>query len=187
MATITTDMMPKTEALVTADGRPLKQALAEAQSRARRRAFLLVAPLLAFILLTFVFPIGQMLYRSIYNPAFSGELKVPLDMLVALPLDERKIIARRCAFELPMGGVVNLGIGMPEGVAPVANEEKVLGYVTLTAEPGVIGGLPQSGLDFGAAINTDAIIHQSQQFVFTTAAASTWRAWAWRRSTRKAT
>ena len=67
-------MMPKTEALVTADGRPLKQALAEAQSRARRRAFLLVAPLLVFILLTFVFPIGQMLYRSIYNPAFSANM-----------------------------------------------------------------------------------------------------------------
>jgi len=105
-------------------------------------------------------------YATLYNPAFSGELKVPLDMLGPMPLDERKIIARRCAFELPMGGVVNLGIGMPEGVAQVANEEKVLNYVTLTAEPGVIGGLPQSGLDFGAAVNTDAVIHQNQQFDF---------------------
>ena len=87
-------------------------------------------------------------------------------MLGLMPLDERKIIARRCAFELPMGGVVNLGIGMPEGIAQVANEEKVLNYVTLTAEPGVIGGLPQSGLDFGAAVNTDAVIHQNQQFDF---------------------
>ncbi len=105
-------------------------------------------------------------YGTEYNPAFAGEFKVPLTMLASLELDERKIIARRCAFELPMGGVVNLGIGMPEGVAAVANEERVLNYVTLTAEPGVIGGIPQSGLDFGAAVNTEAIIHQNQQFDF---------------------
>ena len=105
-------------------------------------------------------------YGTAYSPAFSGELKVALDTLAPMPLDERKVIARRCAFELPMGGVVNLGIGMPEGVAAVANEEKVLSYVTLTAEPGVIGGLPQSGLDFGAAVNTEAVIHQNQQFDF---------------------
>jgi propionate CoA-transferase len=105
-------------------------------------------------------------YGTSYNPAFAGEFKVPLDMLAPMALDERKVIARRCAFELPMGGVVNLGIGMPEGVAAVANEERVLNYVTLTAEPGVIGGVPQSGLDFGAAVNTEAVIHQNQQFDF---------------------
>jgi propionate CoA-transferase len=105
-------------------------------------------------------------YGTDYNPAFAGEFKVPLTMLSPMALDERKIIARRCAFELPMGGIVNLGIGMPEGVAAVANEERVLNYVTLTAEPGVIGGVPQSGLDFGAAVNTEAVIHQNQQFDF---------------------
>ncbi|MCP5365463.1 MAG: acyl CoA:acetate/3-ketoacid CoA transferase [Hyphomicrobiales bacterium] len=105
-------------------------------------------------------------YAVGYDPSFSGEIKVPLESLSPLPLDERKIIARRCAFELPVGGVINLGIGMPEGVAAVANEEHVLKYLTLTAEPGVIGGLPQSGLNFGAAVNTDAIIAQNQQFDF---------------------
>jgi propionate CoA-transferase len=55
-----------------------------------------------------------------------------------MELNERKTIGRRCAFELPLGGVINLGIGMPESLAAVAAEENVLKLVTLTAEPGVI-------------------------------------------------
>jgi propionate CoA-transferase len=105
-------------------------------------------------------------YATAYSPAFSGQLRVPLDRIPPLALDARKIIARRCAFELPMGGVVNLGIGMPEAVAAVAKEENLLEQVTLTAEPGIIGGLPQGGLDFGAAVNPSAIIAQNQQFDF---------------------
>ncbi|MGV6811574.1 MAG: ABC transporter permease [Brevirhabdus sp.] len=57
--------------LTTADGKPLKAALAAAQARAKRRAFFLVLPLLAFILITFVAPIGQMLHRSVYNDGFT--------------------------------------------------------------------------------------------------------------------
>jgi propionate CoA-transferase len=105
-------------------------------------------------------------YSTDYDPAFSAEICVPLDSVAAMPLDERKIIARRCALELRAGAIVNLGIGMPEGVAAVAAEELVGDLFTLTAEPGVIGGIPASGLDFGAAVNTDAIIHQNQQFDF---------------------
>jgi putative spermidine/putrescine transport system permease protein len=58
--------------LTTADGRPLKAALAAAQSRARRRAFLLVVPLLLFVILTFLIPILYMLMRSVEHDGFSG-------------------------------------------------------------------------------------------------------------------
>lgn len=60
--------------LTTADGRPLKSALGLAQAKAKRRAFLLVAPLLLFVVLTFIIPIGQMLHRSIYNDGFSANM-----------------------------------------------------------------------------------------------------------------
>ena len=101
-----------------------------------------------------------------YNPAFSSEIRVPLQSLSPMEMNDRKIIARRAAFELQANSVVNLGIGMPEGIANVANEEKVLDYLTLTAEPGVIGGIPAGGLNFGAAVNTDALIDQPSQFDF---------------------
>ena len=48
----------------------------------------------------------------------------------------------------------------------MANEEKISKYITLTAEPGVIGGVPQGGLEFGTAINTKCVIDQSSQFDF---------------------
>jgi len=108
----------------------------------------------------------QQTYATTYNAAFSGEVRIPVDRIAPAPLDERKLIARRCAFELPLGGVVNLGIGVPEVVSAVAGEERVLDHLTLTAEPGVIGGMPQGGLDFGAAVNTQALLHQNQQFDF---------------------
>ena len=101
-----------------------------------------------------------------YNPAFSSEIKVPVQSIAPLEMSERKIIARRAAFELKPNSVVNLGIGMPEGISNVANEEKMLDLITLTAEPGVIGGLPAGGLNFGAATNTEALIDQPSQFDF---------------------
>jgi propionate CoA-transferase len=105
-------------------------------------------------------------YSTAFSQAFTNRTRPPSGEIPPMPLDARKVIARRCAFELPVNGVVNLGIGMPEGVAAVAAEEGLLDHLTLTAEPGVIGGQPASGLDFGAAVDTDAVIPQNNQFDF---------------------
>ncbi len=105
-------------------------------------------------------------FATPYNPAFSCEIKVPVQSIPPMEMSERKIISRRAAFELKPNMVVNLGIGMPEGIAQVANEEKVLDLLTLTAEPGVIGGIPAGGLNFGAGTNMEALIDQPYQFDF---------------------
>ena len=106
-----------------------------------------------------------MSYITPYNPGFTSEIKTPVS-LESMEFDERKIIARRAVLEVVPNQVVNLGIGMAEGVALVAEEEKILNYFTLTTEPGVHGGVGASGHDFGPAKNYDAILDMNQQFDF---------------------
>ena len=103
-------------------------------------------------------------YSSPYEHAYSGRMVSAVDQPAPMAFDARKIIARRGAMELPINGIVNLGIGMPEGISNVANEENIIDRITLTTEAGVLGGIPQSGLDFGAAINPNSIIQTNQMF-----------------------
>jgi propionate CoA-transferase len=105
-------------------------------------------------------------FATQYSPSFAGELKVPMGNIEKLELNERTVIARRANFELRPYDIINLGIGVPEGVANIANEEKILDYLTMTVEPGIIGGMPTGGLDFGASINPESIVDMPDQFDF---------------------
>lgn len=58
--------------ILTADGTPLKAKLSQTTRQLKRKAFILTLPLVLFIIITFVLPIGQMLYRSVHNPAGSN-------------------------------------------------------------------------------------------------------------------
>ncbi|MGE5386928.1 MAG: acyl CoA:acetate/3-ketoacid CoA transferase [Betaproteobacteria bacterium] len=85
----------------------------------------------------------------------------------ALPLDERKVIARRSAMQLgPEKFVLNYGIGYPEAVSAVLAEEDVAERFTATVEPGVVGGIAQGGYNFGSALSPQAIIDEPYQFDF---------------------
>jgi propionate CoA-transferase len=105
-------------------------------------------------------------YGTQYNPAYSGEVRIPLQTLDPLELDEKKVIARRAALELAPNSVINLGIGLPDCVGTIVGEERVQDLITLTVDPGIIGGVPMGGLDFGSAVNCQAVIDHGSQFDF---------------------
>ena len=109
-------------------------------------------------------------YAEAFNPAYCSPLPADGSIEAALgaplPMDERRVIAARACDELPDGAVANLGIGMPEGIAKIAAERGLLDRFTLTVESGPVGGIPASGLSFGASVYPEAILDQPSQFDF---------------------
>ncbi|WP_295890835.1 acyl CoA:acetate/3-ketoacid CoA transferase [uncultured Vibrio sp.] len=103
------------------------------------------------------------------NQTYVGRGEADKSLCAALSprkLDAKKIIARRAAMELRQGAIVNYGIGAPEVIAEVTDEEGVSDLVISTVEPGAIGGTPAGGLSFGASAFPEAIITQDQMFDF---------------------
>lgn len=101
-----------------------------------------------------------------YEPSFSGAVRASAASLPGMKSGARKVVARRAAMEIPAGAVVNLGVGIPDGVASVASEEGLLEDLTFAIEQGNVGGVPAPGLEFGAAANPLATIDQPYQFDF---------------------
>jgi propionate CoA-transferase len=105
-------------------------------------------------------------YAAQYNPALSGELRVPLEDQKPMKFNERKIVARRAAMELTQNAIVNLGVGLPASVSSIANEERIFDRIMLTVDPGIYGGVPLNGFGFGASLNYIASIDHATQFDF---------------------
>ena len=101
-----------------------------------------------------------------FNPAFTNDIVLPRETLTPLPLTHRKIVARRAFMELRENLVVNLGFGMPDGVASVAAEEGFADKVYFTIEQGIYGGVPATGDIFGVARNPVAVLDEGAQFDF---------------------
>jgi propionate CoA-transferase len=101
-----------------------------------------------------------------FEPAFSGQIKKPLQTIEPIPFDERKVICRRCAMEIRKGYIVNLGVGMPADVSKVVAEEGHINKITMTTESGMVGGVPSALPNFGSSYNPDAIIDHGFMFDF---------------------
>lgn len=106
-------------------------------------------------------------FKTDLNPDFTHSNVIKEIEEGSFPLNERKIIARRGAMLLTQEHrIVNYGIGMPESVPLVLREENVASYFIPTVEPGIFGGTPQGGQNFGCSISPQAIIDQPYMFDF---------------------
>lgn len=92
-----------------------------------------------------------------FDPSFAGDIKIPLEAIPTLPMNERKIISRRAALELKTNAIVNLGYGIPADIAAVAAEENSA-HMMMTTEAGAFSGVPASKPNFGNSYNAKAMI-----------------------------
>ncbi len=101
-----------------------------------------------------------------YDPALSGEVRLPDSAFEPVPFGPDKVIARRAAMELRRGDTVNLGFGISPLVPYVLIEEGLGDAVTWAIEQGPIGGVPAPGFPFGCAYNAEAIFPSGYQFTY---------------------
>lgn len=101
-----------------------------------------------------------------FNPGYISQGDIQKIALPPVPDGPRRYICRRAFQECKEGDIINLGIGMPEGVAAIAKEAGQLEGLIFTIESGAFGGLPASGLSFGASMFPMALVDQPYMFDF---------------------
>lgn len=105
-------------------------------------------------------------YAEDYNGNYIRQGDINALALPHMEPGARRYISARAFQEIECGAIVNLGIGLPEGIAQIAKEHGKLDEIVMTVESGPIGGLPASGLSFGASNCPQAIIDQPYMFDF---------------------
>ena len=105
-------------------------------------------------------------YLTKDSPYYAGALRRPVRPEPPLPLDVRKVIARRSLLEFPRGAICNLGFGISQLIGRVAWEEGITDQLVLTVEQGIFGGVPVAGNEGGAGFNYQAMIDQPYMFDF---------------------
>ncbi len=114
----------------------------------------------------FVDPDQWQTYITRDSPYYAGAFRKPVTPEPPLPLDVRKIIARRSLLEFPPGAICNLGFGISQLIGRVAWEEGITDRLVLTVEQGIFGGAPVAGNEGGAGFNYQAMIDQPYMFDF---------------------
>lgn len=117
---------------------------------------------------------NQILGVEGYDPTFSGDLFVEPEKIADWVRERysgggsiaKKLIAKRAAKELRPGQLVNIGVGIPEGVGEVAAASGLLPKLTLTVESGAFGGMPAPGIAFGSSVGAQCICSTAQIFDF---------------------
>jgi propionate CoA-transferase len=100
------------------------------------------------------------------SPYYAGQVRKPVTDDPPLPLDVRKIIARRSLLEFRPGAICNLGFGISQLIGRIAWEEGITDQLVLTVEQGIFGGVPVAGNEGGAGFNYQAMIDQPYMFDF---------------------
>ena len=101
------------------------------------------------------------------DPSASGETRIPWSAIPQTPLTGiRRVIINRVLLEVHPGDVINLGFGITSSIPQAIMEEGLLDQIVFTTEHGCIGGYPYDGIQFGGAMNPQALIDTPSQFDF---------------------